>query len=160
MSRLLKSRRAKVLFVAVAALAVAASAYAYWTSSGTGSGSASVGQASSLTISDVTIATTLVPGGSSAVSYTVSNGADAPAKFADVIADETAGTNGITGLPEGCSAADFTFTPGTPASGTELAASASTTGSGTLAFANTSANQDACKDATPVLHLKVSTAGL
>lgn len=156
MSRLLKSRRAKVAVVAIAALAIAASAYAYWTSTGTGSGSASVGSSAALTITDVSIADTLVPGGSSAVSYTVTNNGTSPVKFSDVIAD----TPAITGLPAGCDAADFTFTPGTPASGTELAASGSTTGSGTLAFANTSANQDACKNAAPVLHLKVANGAL
>lgn len=156
MSRLLKSRRAKVVAVAVAALAIAASAFAYWTSQGTGTGNATVGTSASLTITNVTIANTLVPGGSSAVTYSVNNAGSSKAKFTDVVAD----TPAITGLPAGCDAADFTFTPNATASGTELAAGDSTNGSGTLAFANTSANQDACKNATPVLHLKVSTTGL
>jgi hypothetical protein len=160
MSRLIRSRRLKVVVVAVAALAIAASAYAYWTSQGTGSGSATVGTTAALSIKNVAIAGTLVPGGSSNVSYTVENATDSPVKFSDVVADETAGTNGISGLPTGCSAADFAYTPGTPASGKELAAGASTAGSGTLAFANTSANQDACKDATPTLHLKIANGSL
>jgi hypothetical protein len=160
MSRLLRSRRLKVVVVAVAALAIAASAYAYWTSQGTGSGSATVGTTAALTIKNVAIADTLVPGGSSAVTYTVENATSSPVKFSDVLVDETAGTHGITGLPDGCSAADFSYTADTPASGKELAAGDSTTGSGTLAFANTSDNQDACKGAAPVLHLKISNGSL
>jgi hypothetical protein len=43
---------------------------------------------------------------------------------------------------------------------TEIAASGSTSSTGTLSMDDTSANQDACKSASPVLHLKVDNSGL
>jgi hypothetical protein len=70
------SRRTRRRFVAalgaVAAIAAAGFAIAYFTTSGSGSGSATVGTSSALTLHG-TISTTLYPGISSPVSFTVDN---------------------------------------------------------------------------------------
>src|SRR6185312_14069202 len=85
-------------------------AFAYFTSSGTGSGTATVGSAANaLTITGVSIDSTLYPGGQSVVRFTINNTSDSPVQVGSVVADTSAGTNGITGLPVGCDASDFTF---------------------------------------------------
>ena len=157
---IIRSKRSRAIVVGVvAALVVAGAAIAFWTSSGTGSGTASVGTDSGLPISAVTFGNTLYPGGKSPVSFTITNSsANSAITVAQVAADTSFGTNGITGLPGGCSAADFTFPTFTvnqsiPASGT-LNLTVPTAGG--LALANTAVNQDACKGASPVLHLKAS----
>jgi hypothetical protein len=157
--RKLMRKRVLVPVAAVMALAVAGVALAYFTSSGTGSGTASVGTDAGVTISPVTINATLYPGGSSSVDFTVNNtSTDTSAKVGKVVADTSAGTNGITGLPVGCDASDFHFAD--VAVNAEIAAGGSTSSSGTLSMDNSAANQDACKGASPVLHLKVDNAGI
>jgi hypothetical protein len=152
MQRLI-SKRVLIPFVAIAALAIAGIAYAYFTSSGTGSGTATVGSIGDVTIDDVVITGTLYPDGPAAtVEFTVNNPTDAPVKVGAVVAD------GVTGLTGNCLADDFTFAD--VAVGAEIAAGGSYDGSGELSLANTSANQDDCQGASPVLHLKVDNSGL
>ncbi|MGB2711422.1 MAG: hypothetical protein WBC33_07880 [Conexibacter sp.] len=157
--RKLMRKRVLIPVAAVMALAIAGVAVAYFTSSGTGSGTASVGTDAGVTISPVTVNATLYPGGSSSVDFTVNNtSADTSAKVDKVVADTAAGTNGITGLPAGCDAADFHF--GDVTVNADIAASGSASASGTLSMDNTSANQDACKGASLTLHLKVDNSGI
>ena len=149
---IIRSKRSRAIVVAGAAIA-------FWTSSGTGSGTATVGTDSGLPISAVTFGNTLYPGGKTPVSFTITNSsANTAITVNQVAADTSFGTNGITGLPGGCLPADFTFptfavNQSIPASGT-LNLTVPTAGG--LAFANTAVNQDACKGASPVLHLKAS----
>jgi hypothetical protein len=157
--RKLMRKRILIPVAAIAALAVAGIAVAYFTASGTGSGTATVGTSSGVTIDNVTIDSTLYPGGSSTVRFTVSNpSADTAVKVNKVVADTSTYTNGISGLPRGCDPADFSF--GDVSVSASIDASGSTDSSGTLRFANTSANQDACQGASPVLHLKVDNSGI
>jgi hypothetical protein len=152
-------KRILVPVAAIAALAVAGIAVAYFTASGTGSGTASVGSAAGVTITGVTIDDTLYPGASSTVRLTINNSSSDTAVQVDkVVADTSTYTNGISGLPDGCDPADFSF--GDVSVNTSIAASRSTDTTGTLRFANTSANQDACQGASPVLHLKVDNSGI
>lgn len=152
-------KRILVPVVAIAAIAVAGIAVAYFTASGTGSGTASVGSAAGVTITDVTFDNALYPGASTNVRFTIRNASSDTAVQVDkVVADTAAGTNGITGLPRGCSEADFSF--GDVTVNASIDASGSTTASGTLRLANTSANQDACQGASPVLNLKVDNSGI
>lgn len=154
--------RTKLAALAVtASVAVTASAaFAYWTTTGSGSGSASVGTTSNLSISPVSITGTLVPGGSAAsVSFTINNDSDTTLKVGQVVVDQGVVTedvpawpNGLSGLPAGCLASDFTFA--SSATSYTVGAHDSTDGSGTLSMADTAANQDACKSATPTLHVK------
>jgi hypothetical protein len=66
------SRKGVAVVTAVAVLALAGAAIAYFTTTGTGTGSASVGNASNLTVTG-TAASTLYPGTSSTVNFTVNN---------------------------------------------------------------------------------------
>lgn len=153
--RKLMRKRILLPVVAIAAIAVAGVAYAFFTTSGTGSGTATVGTTAGLTIDPVTITGTLYPGGDATVDFTINNSSSNTAiKVGDVVAD----TPAITGLPDGCSASDFTFAD-VPV-GQTIAASSSVNGQGTLHMENTSSNQDACKGASPVLHLTVDNSGL
>jgi len=157
--RKLMRKRILVPVAAIAALALAGVAFAYFTASGTGSGTASVGTDSGVTIDSVTFDSTLYPGGSTNVRYTITNSSsNAPAQVGKVVADTSAGTNGVSGLPRGCSASDFSF--GDVTVNAEIPAGRSLNGTGTLSFADTGANQDACKGASPVLHLKVDNSGI
>ena len=157
--RKLMRKRILVPVVALAALALAGIAVAYFTASGTGSGTASVGTVGDVTITDVTLPDTLYPGGSTSVRFTINNTSSDTAVSVDkVVADTRYGTTGVDGLPRGCDPADFTFAD--VSVNTSIAASGSTTGTGTLRFANSNANQDACQGAAPVLHLKVDNSGI
>lgn len=157
--RKLMRKRILVPVVALAALAVAGIAVAYFTASGTGSGTASVGTVSDVTISDVSFDNALYPGGSTPVRFTIENtSADTAVKVDKVVADTSRGTNGISGLPDGCDAADFTFDD--VSVGASIDASGSQAASGTLHFADSGSNQDACQDARPVLHLVVDNSGI
>lgn len=153
-------KRVLVALAAVGVLAIVGVAAAFFTSSGTGSGTATVGTASDVTIDSVSITGDLFPGGDAAtVSYTVNNATGKSVKVGDVVANTGAGTNGITGLPAGCSASDFTYTSD-GALNTTIADGGHADGSGTLSLANSSSNQDACQGAAPTLNLKVDNSGL
>ena len=65
-------KRTLTALAAVGALVVAGVAYAYFTSTGSGTGTATVGSSSTVTL-HATISTTLYPGSSSPVSFTVDN---------------------------------------------------------------------------------------
>jgi hypothetical protein len=157
--RKLMRKRILVPVAAIAALAVAGIAVAYFTASGSGSGTATVGSVAGVTITDVTLPDTLYPGGSTSVRFTINNSsADTAVSVDKVIADTAYGSTGVDGLPRGCDPADFTF--GDVTVNESISANGSTTGTGTLRFANTSANQDACQGASPVLHLKVDNSGI
>lgn len=69
---IIKRRKKTVLSLAALAVLIAGGAYAYFTATGSGSGSATVGSASLLTVTG-TSASTLYPGTSSTVSFTVNN---------------------------------------------------------------------------------------
>jgi hypothetical protein len=160
MSRIITKRRARIALTVAGVLAVAVAALAYWTTSGGGSGTASVGTDAGVTINPVTFDGALYPGGSTTVHFTVNNtSADAPVKFHDVIADTSGGnTNGISGLPVGCSASDFHFSATT--GDQEIAKGGTYSSTGTLSMDNSTSNQDACKGQSPVVHLKVDKGSL
>ncbi len=177
----MRKKLAAIAIVAGVGLAASA-AFAYWTAQGTGSGTAGVGTDSGVSITGVNFDgpdagsgnDTLYPGHSVPVHFTVNNlSANSDVVVEDVVADEGAlddnGTpldssddffpwpNGISGLPSGCSNLDFHFAAVTLDE--RIAESASTTGAGTLQMDDTDSNQDACKLATPTLHLKVDNSG-
>ncbi len=157
--RKLMRKRILVPVAAIAALAVAGIAVAYFTASGTGSGTASVGTAAGVTITGVTFDEALYPGDSTTVRFTINNSsADTAVTVDKVVADTSYGTTGVDGLPARCDASDFTF--GDVTVNQSISANGSTTATGTLSMANSSANQDACQGAAPVLHLKVDNSGI
>jgi hypothetical protein len=157
--RKLMRKRILVPVVALAAIAVTGIAVAYFTASGTGSGTATVGSAAGVTITGVSFDATLYPGGSTAVRFTINNASSNTAVQVDkVVADTAYGTTGVDGLPRGCDAADFSF--GDVTVNESISANGSTSETGTLRLANSTANQDACQGASPVLHLKVDNSGI
>ena len=153
-----KNKRVGLALAAVALSLVAASvAFGFWTGGGSGSGNATVGTSSSVTIT-ATVPTGIAPGTSKAVSFTAANASTSPIYVTTVRLDTltTFGTSGIT-VDSGhadCVTADFTMANITenhevPAGATVEALPVN----GSLVYANTAVNQDACKGATLTLHL-------
>lgn len=147
-------RRASVALGCTCALAVAGVALAYFTSSGSGTGTASAGTSSTVTLHG-TVASSLYPGTSSSVSFTVDNPSSG---------SERVGTISLTSITvdAGHSTCSTTISGGNPdfsmpavtvnhtfASGNGQ----SVTPTGTLTMNETGLNQDACQGATLTLHL-------
>jgi hypothetical protein len=157
--RKLMRKRVLVPVAAIAAIAVAGIAVAYFTASGSGSGTATVGASAGVTITNVSFDSTLYPGSSTSVRFTISNpSADTAAQVDKVVPDTRYGTTGVDGLPAGCDASDFTF--GDVSVNASIPANGSTSATGSLRFADNGRNQDACQSASPVLHLKVDNSGI
>jgi len=138
----------------VCALAVAGIALGYFTSSGSGTGSAAVGSSSAVTL-HASISSTLYPGSSSPVTFTVDN----PSSGVQRVGTVSLASISVDGAHSGCSTVigggnpDFTMAPVpvnqvvAPGNGQSVSAT------GTLAMNETGANQDACQGATLTLHL-------
>ncbi len=150
-------KRALLALSCTLALALAAGAYAYFTSNGSGTGSASVGTASAVTLHG-TVTSSLYPGASSPVSFTVDN----PSSGSQRVGTITLSSITVDAGHSTCSSAigggnpDFsmpavavnkTFAPGN---------GQAVTPTGTLTMNETGTNQDACQGATLTLHLSSS----
>ena len=160
LKRIPMKKRTAIATLMVAA--VAAVGYAYWTANGTGSGTATVGTDSGVTISNMSFGGTLYPDVSRSVSFRVNNtSSNTKVKVGTVVADTSFGSGtGITGLPVGCDPTWFTFTPGTAINAEINPSSFATVNDASLELNDTNTNQDACKNASPVLHLKTDNSGL
>jgi len=155
MKRYARKRLVLLGVVAVVAGMAAFGAYAYWTASGTGAGTATVGTDSGVTIAVTNTGAALYPGGSATITFHVQNDSSSSAVTVGKVVQD----GPVTGLPVGCSAADFSFADVTL--NESVAASGNGANhTGTLSMANTASNQDACKNASPVLHLKTDNSGL
>jgi hypothetical protein len=155
MKRNAKKRWLLLGVVTVIAGMAAFGAYAYWTASGTGAGQATVGSDSGVTINITNTGAALYPGGSATVTFQVQNNSSSSAVMVGRVVQD----GSVTGLPAGCSAADFSFAAVTL--NESIPASGSTPNrTGTLSMANTGSNQDACKNASPVLHLRTDNSSL
>ncbi len=152
MGRITKKRA--LLALGCASLALAAGAYAYFTSNGSGTGTASVGTASAVTL-HATVSSSLYPGSSSPVSFTVDN----PSQGSQRVGTITLASISVDAGHSSCSSTisggnpDFsmaavtvnkTFAPGN---------AQSVTPTGNLTMNETGTNQDACQGATLTLHL-------
>jgi hypothetical protein len=154
-SRITTRKAFVLLVVAVAAAALAAGAYAYFNGTATASASGTVVGHSpvGLTLTGSVDSTPLYPGTSATVTLNVSNSAG----HGNVRAGTIAGDSPlVTGLPVGCSAAWFSFAP------VDVSTTISNGGSagpltGALAFSESGTDQSACSDATPTLHLVLTT---
>lgn len=147
--------RSRVLALScVCMLALAAGAYAYFTSPGSGTATGSVGNAAAMTLHG-TVSSSLYPGSSSPVSFTVDN----PSSGAQRVGTITLASISVDAAHSSCGSAisggnpDFsmpavnvnkTFEPG---DGQSVAPS------GTLTMNETGTNQNACQGATLTLHL-------
>jgi hypothetical protein len=147
-------KRALLALSCTLALAFAAGAYAYFTSNGSGTGTASVGAASAVTLHG-SVSSSLYPGSSSPVSFTVDN----PSSGSQRVGTITLASISVDAGHSTCSSAisggnpDFsmpavsvnkTFAPGNGQSVTQT---------GTLTMNETGTNQDACQGAALTLHL-------
>lgn len=150
----ISKKRALLAISAVGVLAVAGIAIAYFTSTGSGTATATVGSGSAVTIKG-TVSSTLYPGGSSPVTFTIDNPSSAKQRV---------GTITLTGIAvdAGHSTCSKVITGGNPdftmpavvvnstfASGNNQ----SVTPTGTLTMNDTGISQDACQGATLTLSL-------
>lgn len=147
-------KKAFVAFSCACALAVAGAAIAYFTSSGSGAGTAAVGSSSAVTL-HATISSSLYPGSSSPVSFTVDNPSSGVQRvgtvsLASISVDSghsTCSTTITGGNPDFSMAAVPVNQVINPGNGQSVAAT------GTLTMNETGTNQDACQGATLTLHL-------
>jgi len=151
----LRNKRVLATLAAIGTLSIAVAAFAYWTTSGSGSGSATAGTDAGVTVSGDPAAG-IYPGGSSAVTTTITNSSSTQAQFVTnlhvTISIDTAHAN------NGCLASWFTYkadsetsgdsNPHTVAINSEIAAGGNTTVAGHVFMADPNTNQDACKGAT------------
>ena len=145
------TKRSWVLVGLVAAVALAAvGAYAYWTTTGAGTGSASVASSNGTVVLHGTAPTNLYPGGSSSVTFTADNAGSSNLFVATIHLASVSADSGHSS----CVTSDFTMPDVT--SNTVVSAGATgqaLSGTGTLSYANTTSNQDACKGASLTLNL-------
>lgn len=152
--RRITRKRALLALGCVGVLALAAGAYAYFTSTGSGTATATVGSSSAVTVK-ATVSSTLYPGSSSPVTFTIDN----PSSGA-----ERVGTISLTEVKAdaGHSSCSTTITGGTPDFAMPAVAvnktyspgnGQSVTPTGTLTMNDTGVNQDACQGATLTLKL-------
>ena len=129
-------------------LAVAGIAYAYFTSGGTGTGSATVGSTQAVTLHG-TATTTLFPGTSSTVSFTVDNPSPGTQRVGTIHLASVATDAGHSG----CVVTDFTMPDVVANQSFPQGNGQAVTVSGTLTMANTGVSQDACQGAPLILNL-------
>ncbi|PVG81051.1 hypothetical protein DDE18_19720 [Nocardioides gansuensis] len=152
------SRKKRVVALTVLLVGIAGAAFAYWTATGTGSGSADTGTTAGITVHQTSTVTNLAPGsGTQPLSGKFTNTNDGPV-YVTAVAAEVTEVNDALGDPvDGCSAADYTIA-GTGVVGAEVpvGANVGSWGNLTIAFNNTAANQDACKNAQLVISYTAS----
>ncbi len=150
--RIFKQRRKLAVVAVIAMLAFAGAAYAYFTSVGAGTGTATVGTSTDLVL-HATIATTLYPGTTSPVTFTVDNGSTGSERLGTISLNSVT----VDASHTGCVVTDFTM-PDVVAGQTFAAGSGqAVTASGTVTMAaQPTVSQDACKGATLTLHVSSS----
>src|SRR5436305_9811059 len=141
-------KRVLIPLSVVLGLIVAGAAIAYFTSTGSGTGTATVGNSSAVTLHG-TAATTLYPGTSSSVSFTVDNPSPGTQRVGTIHLASVA----TDAAHSACVVSDFSM-PDVAANqsfpnGNTQAVSAT----GVLAMANTGVSQDACQGAPLTLNL-------
>ncbi|WP_323097001.1 hypothetical protein [Intrasporangium sp. YIM S08009] len=142
----MKKKTAVILTSGVLTVAAAGGAVAYWSTTGDGTGTATNATANGTIVLHASFADGLTPGASETVSYTADNAGTSSLRVGTISAV-------VSTDKSGCLASDFTI--GNVVSNTTVPAKANgfAVGSGTLAFADTDANQDACKGAKITLTL-------
>ncbi len=151
MRKIVMKKRVLVPISILAALIVAGAAIAYFTSTGSGTGTATVGSTRAVTLHG-TAATTLYPGTTSSVSFTVDNPSSGTQRVGTIRLVSVATDAGHSG----CVVADFTM-PDVVANQSFPSGNAqAVTATGTLTMANTGVAQDACQGAPLTLTLSSS----
>ncbi len=148
------SKRTWVVIGIVLAIGLSAiGAFAYWTTTGSGSGNADLATANGTVTLHASAPTQLFPGGSSNVTFT----ADNPGASNLYVGTIHLASVSVDAGHSTCDTDDFSMAD--VVSNTVVAAGASgdpVTGTGTLEYANTNVNQDACKGADLTLNLTSS----
>lgn len=150
----MSKKRALMGLGCACALTIGGVAFAYFTSSGSGTGTATVGSSSAVTL-HATVSSSLYPGTSSPVSFTVDNPSSGSQRvgtisLSSITVDAGHSTCSTTiggGSPDFAMAAvavNHVFGPGN---------GQSVTPTGALTMNETGTNQDACQGATLTLHL-------
>jgi hypothetical protein len=148
------SKKQAILVGGVGLLAIVAGAIAYFTTSGSGTGTASVGNSSAVTL-HATVSSTLYPGTSSPVSFTVDN----PSSGTQRVATISLASISVDAGHSGCSTVisggnpDFTMPDVTANQVFPNGNGQAVTAGGTLTMNDTGVSQDACQGATLTLHL-------
>ena len=168
------TRRRVVVIATVGCLALAGGAYAYFSASGSGTGTATVGTSTALTLHG-TSASTLYPGVSSSVSFTVDNTSSGNEQVGTIHLASIKACVGASSTWTG-SACSNSGTEATTCESVETGASdtntanfwmadvvanqtfgngsgQAVTATGTLKMNNLSSSQDACKNANLLLNL-------
>jgi hypothetical protein len=143
-----RKRRALVALGAAGTVVAVGIALAYFTASGSGTGSATGGTSSAVTIHG-TAATSLFPGTSTTVNFTVDNPSQG-AQRVNAIQLESVTTDAAHSA---CVMSDFTMPNVTVNQTFPNGNGQAVTATGTLSMANTALNQDACQGAPLTLHL-------
>lgn len=153
MSRIAK-RRGLVALGCVVAIAAAGAAVAYFTSTGSGTGTATVGSSSAVTL-HATVSSTLYPGASSPVSFTVDNPSSGSERVGTITLSSITADAGHSTCSTAISGAtpDFTMPAVTVNKTFAPGSGQSVTQTGTLTMNDTGVSQDACQGATLTLHL-------
>ena len=145
-------RRSRKLVVALGAtlttFVVAGAAYAYFTTTGAGTATGTTGTSTVLVIHG-TAATSLYPGTSSSVAFTVDN-ASTGHQYVNTIHLDSVTTDASHSA---CVVADFSMSDVSAAQDVANGNGIAITATGTLTMANTAVSQDACKSAPLTLHL-------
>ena len=147
-------KRALLALGCIGVLAVAAGAYAYFTTTGSGTGTATVGSSSAVTL-HATVSTTLYPGVSSPVTFTVDN----PSPGAQRVGSITLSSISVDAGHSTCSRVltgekpDFTMAAVAVNKTFPTGNAQAVTPTGTLTMNDTGVNQDACQGATLTLQL-------
>jgi hypothetical protein len=142
-------KKRRIILGAIALTGIAALAYAYWTGTGSGTGTGTAGTSSTVTLTG-TVASGIAPGTNKAVSFTAANAGSSPVQVTTVHLVSVAADAGHSG----CTTADFTMADVTENHQVPAGASSEPLpNNGSLAYANTGVNQDACKGATLTLTL-------
>lgn len=150
----ISGKRALTALGCTIALAAGGAAIAYFTSSGSGTGTAAVGSSSAVTL-HASISSSLYPGSSSPVTFTVDN----PSSGSQRVGTITLSSISVDAGHSGCSTTlgggnpDFTMSPVTVNKVFAPGNGQSVTPSGTLTMNETGVNQDACQSATLTLNL-------
>jgi len=142
-----KLSKKTVAALTAALLIIGGGAYAYWTTTGAGTGAAPNASSNGTVTLTATFAPGLTPGGTATVTYTASNPGTSSLRVGTI--SHVVSTSDALCLPADFTIPNVVSNTTVPAGATNAAIA----GTGTLTFADTAINQDACKSATVTLTL-------
>lgn len=147
-------KRALLLGTTAVVLTLAVGAYAYFTSTGSGTVTATVGSSSAVTIKG-TVGSSLYPGGSATVTFTVDNPSSAAQRVGTISLASIAVDAGHSTCSKVITGGNPDFTmPAVVVNKTfPTGTGQSVTPTGTLTMNDTGISQDACQGATLTLNL-------